>query len=944
MSGGGPRRAWFVPEVVQTSAMDCGPAALAAAAEGLGLAVSYGRLREACQTDVDGTSVSALEDIAKALGLEATQSMAPLDHLFLPETEALPAIIVVVLEGGMTHFLVLWRVHGPFVQVMDPAVGRRWIRRDRLLRDVYIHEQRIPAEGWLSWAKSDSWQGGLLRRARKLGAEREVGELLRAAGAISTGTATDLGGRGGNEVLPPQSSETRGRGGNEVLPPQTTNSSWRDLARLDAAVRLAEDVASAGGVARGAAAGRLIGTLHRGDGGATIPEDAFSVKAAPPRVEPLPGESGVTANGGAAGEEEVLLKGAVFVTLGRRRADSSSSTGPVPKSLGAALDEKPVRPWLEVLRWTLRGGVLAAAGLALATVLAAAGTVVEGVVLRALLEAGEDLTLVPQRLGALGMLAAFLVALLLLELSIAGGLARLGRQFEVRMRLALAEKVPRLADRYFQTRPVSDMAERGHSLHQLRVLPRVLGELARAVVALVLTAGAIVWIDPTSLPWAAGAAALGVVVPLCFVGRLAETDLRTRTHTGALGRFYLDALLGLSPLRAHGAERAVRREHEGLLVEWSRSSSEFVRTAVRLDLVQTVVGFTAAWLLVRNAAAHSTSPTTVLLIAYWALALPVLGDEIARVVRQLPIHRNLFLRVLEPLRTPEEEPGAAAGGGGATSGVAVKFEGVRVVAAGHSVLDGVDLSIPAGGHVAVVGASGAGKSSFAGLLLGWHRAAEGRVTIDGATLDRARLEQLRRETVWVDPSVRLWNRSLLDNVAYGSERTEPMPVADLIAEADLRGVVDRLPQGLQTDLGEGGALLSGGEGQRVRFARGLARHTPRLVVLDEPFRGLAAEQRRTLLARARARWRGATLLWITHDVTETLGMERVLVLDAGRVVEDGRPADLAAKADSKYRALLDAEAAVRGAFWDDPSWRRLRLEDGRVREGTAGEPARGATS
>ncbi|MCE9635301.1 MAG: ATP-binding cassette domain-containing protein [Planctomycetes bacterium] len=892
------RRRLLVPEVVQTSAMDCGPAALAAAAQGLGVRLSYARLREACQTDVDGTSINALEDISKAIGLEATQSMAPLDHLLLPETEATPSIVVVVLEGGMTHFVVLWRVHGPLVQLMDPAVGRRWVSKRRFLDDVYIHEQRLPADAWMSWAASDSWRDGLLRRAARLGAAADARAMYEAA--VPPGGAT----------------------------PAT--SAWLALARLDAAVRFVEDVAEAGGVARGGAAARLVATLARGEGGVEIPPDAWSVRAAPP-VE----GATVGTTDGARHTEDVILRGAVFLTLGGRKAGAAAET-PTSRTLAAALDEKPVRPWLEVVRWTLRGGLISTLVLMLATLVVAAGTVVEGVVLRALLEVGQDLTLVPQRLTALGVLGLFLGALLLLELGIAGGLARLGRQLEVRMRVALSEKIPRLSDRYFQTRPVSDMAERGHSLHQLRVLPRVLGELVRAVASLALTAVAIVWIDPDALYLAAAAAAAAVIVPLLFAKKLAETDLRTRTHTGALGRFYLDALLGLAPLRAHGAERAVRREHESLLVEWSRSTAEFVRTAVRVDAIQAIVGFGGAFLLVQSYAARGQSPTTVLLLAFWALALPMFGDEIARVVRQLPIHRNLFLRAIEPLRTPEEESAPQVRSDAARAalppGADLAFEGVRVVAAGHTVLDGVDLKIPPGSHVAVVGASGAGKSSFAALLLGWHRAEQGRVVVDGETLDRARLERLRRETVWIDPAVRLWNRSLLDNIAYGNDHAEPLPVAEILAAAELHRVVDRLPQGLQTDLGEGGGLLSGGEGQRVRFARGLARAAPRLVILDEPFRGLPRDQRRLLLDRARAKWRGATILWITHDVTEAQTMERVLVLDAGRVVEDGLPADLAARAGSKFRALLDGEEAVRRAFWDDPTWRRLRLEEGRVRE------------
>src|SRR5215470_16049436 len=125
------RRRWFVPEVVQTSAMDCGPAVLKSLLEGFGIPVSYGRLREACQTDVDGASIDTIEEIAVQLGLDAEQVMAPVDHLLLPEAALLPALIVVRSPSGLTHFVVAWRRHGSFVQVMDPATGRRWRTHQR---------------------------------------------------------------------------------------------------------------------------------------------------------------------------------------------------------------------------------------------------------------------------------------------------------------------------------------------------------------------------------------------------------------------------------------------------------------------------------------------------------------------------------------------------------------------------------------------------------------------------------------------------------------------------------------------------------------------------------------------------------------------------------------------------------------------------------------------
>jgi len=289
---------------------------------------------------------------------------------------------------------------------------------------------------------------------------------------------------------------------------------------------------------------------------------------------------------------------------------------------------------------------------------------------------------------------------------------------------------------------------------------------------------------------------------------------------------------------------------------------------------------------------------------------------------------------MEPLGALEEASSPERGGDEperAPGGTAVTLERVSLRVAGHTILDNIDVSIRGGSHVAIVGPSGAGKSSLVGLLLGWHRPASGRVLIDGLLLDGNRLERLRGETAWVDPAVLIWNRSLLENLQYGKCADRHGSIGGVLHAADLRELLEHLPDGLQTPLGEGGALVSGGEGQRVRLGRAMLQTGTRLVILDEPFRGLDRERRRELLARARTLWADATLLCITHDVGETMTFDRVLVVEHGTIAEDGEPAKLAA-AHSRYRSMLEAEAAVRETFWSGGDWRRFRLEAGELIE------------
>lgn len=892
-----PKRRLFAAEVVQTSAMDCGPAALKCLLEGFGISTSYGRLREACQTNVDGTSIDTLEATAVRLGLEAEQIMLPMDHVFLSEAQALPALVVVRLPNGVTHFVVAWRRHGNFVQVMDPATGRRWLTVQQFIDELYVHVIPVPVQAWREWAGSDEFLNALRQRLKHIGLSGEAQAKIIAAALADPG--------------------------------------WRSLAILDAATRLVAALIRSQGMRAGQPAtcnmlAALIETTRQ-----EVPGECDPIPAAYWSVRPAPD--------GPDGEAQVALRGAVLVRVKGVRAPADDASVPTPLSpeLVAALEETPHHPGHELLRLLLRDGLLAPTALIGALGLAAAGVLAEALFFRSFLDLGTKLALPEQRWGLMVALLAVVAANLLLHFPIAAGSLRLGRQLELRLRQMFLDKIPRLNDRYFQSRLISDMAERSHHIHLLRLLPGQGAELIHTVFVLILTTAGLVWLSPANMLLALLIAASAIVVPLMAQPALTERDLRTRSHAGALSRFYLDALLGLVPVRVHGATRAMRRQHASLLAEWARAGLGFYRAVAALEALQSLAGFGLAAALVFNHLAHTGADSAVFLLVYWAITLPTLGQQVALLLRQYPAQRNITLRLLEPLGAPEEQhlatsPEKTIGSGVAPTpgGVAICLQDVSLSAAGHRILDTINLNIEAGEHVAIVGPSGAGKSSLVGLLLGWHKPASGQILVDGLPIDQVGLEQLRRETAWVDPAIQLWNRPLFHNLRYGMppEVNLPMTMEACIQQADLQCVLEKLPAEAHTPLGEGGALLSGGEGQRVRFGRAILRSGTRLMILDEPFRGLDREQRRELLARARCHWAGATLLCITHDVGETLAFERALVLEMGHIVEDGTPAQLAAQPGSRYRALLAAETAVRAGLWSHASWRRLRLQDGQLTE------------
>ncbi|MDB5955426.1 ATP-binding cassette domain-containing protein [Ramlibacter sp.] len=886
----GLARRWLVPEVVQTSAMDCGPASLKSLLEGFRVPVSYGRLREACQTDVDGTSIDSVEMLANQLGVAAEQVLIPIDHLFVDSASALPAVVVVRHSDGATHFVVVWRRVGGWVQVMDPAIGRRWLRSGRFLEEVFRHETTVPASEWREWAVSPDFLRPLAERMARLGATPADTQALV----------------------------------DEALADET----WFGLAALDAAVRFIASVMDADGLRKGPEALRVTHSVFRDTHRST--DDIFHI--VPPRYW-----SAWADRLDDQGELQLTMSGAVLVRLSGRTA-TAPAAGPdavrAPE-MKAALLERPQHP-LALIRQLLQGeSRLSLAALAGAMAVGAGAVLIEALMFRGLFDLAGSLTVATQRLLAFLAVLGFCAVLLVIELAIASEVMRLGRQLEARLRIALLEKLPQLTDRYFHSRPVSDMAERSHSLQTMRLLPGLTLHLLQALCDIAFTLAGIALIDRASVGPALLIVLAAIVIPLALQPLLNESDLRVRNHSSALHVFYLDALLGLVPIRSHAAEPAVRRRHEGLLVEWARSARGQLMLSVGTTAVQALACVAmGAWLIAQHFAHSATVSGADLLLVYWTLKLPALGHSLASLAQQYPAQRNVLARLMEPLSAPAEAALAHAApetGQGPHGGVEVQVEQGRVVVAGHTILEDLDVIIRPGEHVAVVGSSGAGKSTLLGLLLGWNRLADGTLRLDGARAAAADVERLRRHTAWVDPAIQLWNKPLLDNLLYATSDTRGLEqIGPVLDAARLRGILQKLPEGLQTYLGEGGAVLSGGEGQRVRLARAFLQEDVRLALLDEPFRGLDRGQRHELLAGARKWWSDATLLCVTHDVGETLSFPRVLVVEGGRIVEDGRPADLAATS-SRYSEMLAAESDVQARLWRDPQWRRVHVDGGTVR-------------
>jgi ABC-type bacteriocin/lantibiotic exporter with double-glycine peptidase domain len=895
------RRRAIIPEVIQISATDCGPASLKSMFAGMGVELNYRVLREVCQTDIDGTSIVTLDEVANQLGLDAEEVMLPADHVFLPEARALPAIIVTMTAGGRPHFIVLWKRIGPFVQVMDPAAGRLWIRIETLLSNLYQHTTSVPAEGWREWAGSEEAVATLERRLANLGA---VGAKAQVAKALE-------------------------------------DASYSSIAALDAACRATEAMVRAGAVKRGRTASGLLQSMIAKAESGTVP-----IPASYWSVQPNPEAEG-----------ELLLTGAVLLRVRGWRDDAASKDGEAPKALIApelateivAVQAGPARALFRLLREDPRSiPILVIAGLVITTF----GRVLQALMLRAVLDLGRDLGTIGQRATGILVLAGVAVALLLMQIPISLGLLGIGRRLEVRLRKAYFEQLPKTEDRYFQSRLASDMASRCHNIQAMRTLPALIAQAITITLEILATTAALIWAAPGAWGVVLALCAATLLLPLIAQKVFLEPDMRVQSQVGALSKFILDALVGLTPILIHGAERSLRRSQETLLVSWTKARYWLQSLSVAFEGLLMLVSYGLVVWLVYSYLAGNQRASLVLLVVFWALRFPILGQRLLILSRSFPSAMNKVRRLLDIIGEVKDEPtqplpelGAIAASTidapvvDPASGVAITMEKVRIKGGGHTILDRVSLNIAAGEHVAIVGVSGAGKSTLVGLLLGWLRPARGEIKVDGTLLDSLGIERLRRITAWVDPAISIWNQSLLDNLRYGTDAATGWSLDAALRGAEMLDILEALPEGLQTSLGEGGGLVSGGQGQRVRLARAMLRSNVRLAILDEPFRGLDRDRRKRLLAESRRLWANITLLCVTHDVEHTQEFDRVLVVENGRIVENGPPKELLANTASRYAELLRADQDNHSLLWGGANWRHWWLADGRLVEKPA-EPTR----
>ncbi|MFF2654115.1 ABC transporter ATP-binding protein [Streptomyces sp. NPDC058045] len=456
-------------------------------------------------------------------------------------------------------------------------------------------------------------------------------------------------------------------------------------------------------------------------------------------------------------------------------------------------------------------------------------------------------------------------------------------------------------ERYTSGRLISRATTDVESLREL--LGEGLQELLTVVLSFVSIAVMLLWLD-----LGLGAVAVASFGPLYLLvrryrRRVTEVFRHRSTAIASVIVKFTETMNGIRPVRAFRRERAneeafarLNRRHERVngdaLLEMARyvvGSRLVANTAVaaivlwggyRVASGSLALGVLAAAVLYLRRLYDPIDQMGMFLNSYQSAAASL--EKIAGLLAQVPS----VPEPAEPLALParaSERPGRT-----------VEFEGVRFAyRTGGEVLPRFDLTLPAGQTVAVVGSTGAGKSTLAKLLARFYDPTSGRVLLDGVELGRLSGAELRRGVVMVTQEAFLFSGTVAENIAIGRPDASRAEIEQAAKEIGAHDFIASLPDGYDTDVRKRGGRISAGQRQLVAFARALLAD-PAVLILDEATSSLDVPGERAVQRAMDTVLRGRTAVVIAHRLSTVEIADRVLVMEGGRIVEDGPPAELIA--------------------------------------------------
>lgn len=503
-------------------------------------------------------------------------------------------------------------------------------------------------------------------------------------------------------------------------------------------------------------------------------------------------------------------------------------------------------------------------------------------------------------LAAVGLLVLYAINAGLLTVVIYWG-HKLGINIETEMRARAFDHLTRLSWRWY------DRARTGKLVARVTRDLEEIGEVAHhgpedAFIALMTFVGAFAlmfWINPQLALIVALIVPAMLALVIVYGGRMTRTWRDIYSRVGNFNVRLEEALGGIRVVQAFGNESHESHlfGHDNARYRQAKLDAYRVMAAssalqyMGLRLVQVIVMVVGAGFVLSGNLTTGGFVGFLLLVGVFYRPL----EKIAAVIETYPRGIAGFRRYQELLATDPEIADAPDAIDAATLKGDIRFENVGF---GYSedrpILRGINLQIAAGETVAFVGPSGAGKTTLLALLPRFYEPTSGRITIDGLPLEGMRLNSLRRQIGLVSQDVFLFGGTLRENIAYGRLDATEDEIIGAAAQAQLTSMIEGLPEGLDTIVGERGVMLSGGQKQRVAIARAFLKNPP-ILILDEATSALDRHTEREIQEALDALAVGRTTLVIAHRLGTIRNADRIVVMHEGRIAEIGSHAELLAR-------------------------------------------------
>lgn len=407
-----------------------------------------------------------------------------------------------------------------------------------------------------------------------------------------------------------------------------------------------------------------------------------------------------------------------------------------------------------------------------------------------------------------------------------------------------------------------------------------------------------------------------VLLPASRIGRrLRRTSTRAQQHLASLVKIMQETISGNRIVKAFAMERFEIRRFRGRADQLFSASLRMVKQQAMVSpIIETLGAGMILCLLIYVRSQILAGEMTAGQVVSFIVALVMLLQPVKRLIG---IH-NIFQQALGAVERafdymdhPRDVKDAQGADELGTFRKAIEFDSVKFLypgASGDAALKGISFQVGARQVVALVGLSGAGKTTLMSLLPRFFDPTEGAIRVDGMDLRDVTVESLRRQIAIVTQDTILFDDTVFNNIAYGRPGIDPARVRSAAASAHAADFIEALPDGYATRLGEGGQRLSGGERQRIAIARALLKDAP-ILLLDEATSHLDSEAE-TLVQQALSNLiQGRTVIVSAHRFSTIRSADTILVLDSGRIVSRGRHESLVRDC-GLYRRLVELQSVA----------------------------------